>query len=332
MKKFIATITAIIALVFFPMGLDLAHAQSNGTEPGSGQGLEIGPPLIRLSGDPGEILKARISLRDVTKANLIITNEINDFEASGETGAPRLIIDPTEDNPYSMREWIKPLPQINLVPDEVKTVEITINIPQNASPGGYFSVIRFTGTPPDLEDQGVALSASVGALVLLQVKGEVNEGMSLETLGIASKDGENPTWLIESAPFKFIERVKNFGNLHEQPQGRIIVTDIFGNKIAEIPVNDSERSVLPGSIRRFEQHVTSEDVGNMFMFGMYNAKLELTYGASVIPLNGSLTFFVIPYRIIGIILGVLVVLGIALRLVMKRYKKQIVKQSSGRRR
>ncbi len=54
----------------------------------------------------------------------------------------------------------------------MKNLPITINVPANASPGGYYGVIRFTATPGKLDQSGVALSASLGALDFIRVNGD----------------------------------------------------------------------------------------------------------------------------------------------------------------
>ena len=337
MKRIITATIATLAFVFaVPAGLAFAQATSGQT---GGQGLEIGPPLLNVVGDPGQVVRSRVSVRDVTKNPLVVTNQINDFVANGEDGSPKILLDPGETSPYSIKNWITPLESVTLQPGKVKSFDIIVTIPKHAAPGGYYGVIRFTGTPPSLKDTGVSLSASVGALVLLKVNGDAKEQVSLTDFSTANFDpnignlnNDLPNSLFESAPFMFVEKFKNSGNLHEQPFGKITITDMFGNTVTEIKVNDPPRNVLPGSTRRFNQIVQSKDLAGKFLFGLYHAKLETIYGSAVTPLVGSLTFWILPWKIMLAVIVGLIVLFFAVRFAIRSYIRRTVGRSRGGRR
>lgn len=331
MKRFIAITITTLALLIAPV--TPAFAQNATNQPSaesSGQALEIGPPVLNLTGDPGELVKARLSLRDVAPVAMIVTNEINDFVAGGEDGIPKILLKEGEESPYSMKEWITPLPRMTLKPKEVRTITVSIKIPQDAAPGGYYSVIRFTGTPKGVDGNGVALSASLGALVLLKVNGEAREDIRVDEFYAAV--GDSPNWLFQSAPINFVTRVKNNGTIHGQPTGQITITDMFGNVVATVPVNADQRNVLPGSVRKFDQALTDKDTGGKFLFGKYTAKLELAYGTDVYLISSSVDVWVIPYGLVAIVLGVLVALGLGIRFGLLGYKKRVLRQTRGSRR
>jgi hypothetical protein len=292
-----------------------------------GQALEIGPPVLNLSGDPGQTIKATISLRDISSTSLIVKGQFNDFVAGGEDGTPKILLDDAEASPYSFKSWVSPLPNLTLKTKELKNLPITITIPTNASPGGYYGVVRFTATPPELEDTGVSLSASLGALILLKVNGEANESLAVEEFS-ASHDGRTGS-LFEAAPILFTERIKNTGNIHEQPTGLVTVKDMFGNLVATLGVNQPPSNILPGSIRKFESSLDSTNIGNKILFGLYTAELSINYGADKQVVTSKLSFWVIPYTLI--IVGIVVLVGgfIALRYFVKRYNRHIIKKSQG---
>jgi len=132
----------------------------------------------------------------------------------------------------------------------------------------------------------------------------------------------------------FYERLKNEGNVHEQPRGQISIKDMFGQKIANLNVNLENRNVLPGSTRKFEQPLDETVIGNRMLFGRYTADLEITYGSAENrqTMTSQLSFWVIPYKLIaGILLG-LVALFFILRIAIKRYNDRLLSQSRGRRR
>lgn len=316
-----------------------AGAQANQPTPApnsSGQALEIAPPVINLTANPGQTIKTQIQLRDVSSTKLLVTGQINDFVAAGEDGTPKILLDEkeAEENPYSLKGWIVPLQQLTLEPRQIRTLPVTINVPATASPGGYYGVVRFTAVPPGLDGTGVSLSASLGSLLLVRVNGKVNE--KLETVEFAAiQDGKAKTIFQSTSnksPIKFLERLRNTGNLHEQPAGQVTVTDMFGKTVATLNVNLPPRNILPASVRKFEQPLDSSVIGNKKLFGRYKATMKLSYGTGKQPLTEELTFWVIPYTLISIIVAVLIASFFILRFLIQRYNRRIINRATSRRR
>lgn len=298
-------------------------AQSSGNN--SGQALEIAPPVLSLTAKPGETIKTELSLRNISQGKLLVTGQVNDFVAAGEDGTPKILLENDDNNPYSMKTWVGPLPTLLTVPREIKKLPVTIRVPANASPGGYYSVIRFTATPPELEGTGVSLSASLGSLVLLTVSGEVKHDLALEELSVSGA-GKSGT-LFEYTPLDFNVRLKNNGTIHEQPAGRIEITDMFDKKVATLSINQPPRNILPGSIRKFNAPLDSSVIGNKKLFGRYTAKLTATYGDNKQTITSQTTFWVIPYRVIGIAIAAMIISFFALRIMIRRYNQHIIKQA-----
>jgi hypothetical protein len=317
---------ALVAGLFVPAA-NVAAVQSNQPAGDSGQALEIAPPVLNLTGNPGQVLKAQISLRDVSNGALRVTGELNDFTASGEDGTPKIIMDDSEPSPYSLKSWVAPLPQLLLKPRQIENLPVTIRIPADAAPGGYYGVVRFTATAPELDDTGVSLSASLGALILLRVSGDVKENLAIEEFSVATPSGTVKN-MFESTPLTFVQRVKNNGNIHEQPVGQVIITDMFGKKIAGVNVNLPPRNILPQTIRKFEQPLDKSVLGNKRLFGKYTATVTLTYGDKKQTVTSTKTFWVIPYTLIGVAIVALIAGFLALRFMIRRYNSHIIKQAT----
>lgn len=292
----------------------------------SGQALEIAPPVLTLSANPGDTVKAQISLRDVSPTKLLVEGQVNDFIAAGEDGTPKILMENDESSPYSLKPWIAPLSKLTLKPREIKELPVTIKVPKDAAPGGYYAVIRFTATPPELEGTGVALSASLGSLVLLRVNGPVREGMTIEEFSV-NYGGKTGT-MFQSTPLQFVQRIKNTGSVHEQPAGQVTIKDMFGKVVAAVNINLPPRNILPGSIRKFEQPLDSSVIGNKMLFGRYTADLKVNYGTEK-SITSTLTFWVIPYSLIGIGIAGLVATFFVLRFAIKRYNQSIITKAQG---
>lgn len=310
----LGVVAAIIAVgIVAPSG---AQAQSVGD---ASQGLEISPALVELNAEPGKTYTLKIKVTNVTVTKLTYTTAINDFTSQGEAGSPRILIDSTLPASASVTGWISALSGFTLDSRESRTLEATVNVPADAEPGGHYGVIRFSGRAPELEDSGVGLSASAGMLVLIRVAGDITESASIAEFFTAKKGDQ--TSLFEAAPIEFVTRIKNDGNIHVKPVGTIEVTDMFGNLTGTVSVNgDTKSNVLPDSIRRFETSLNPDG----WMFGAYTANLTLGYGTTGQALTKTISFWVIPYKLIAVILVSLITLVFIASRLIKVYNKRII--------
>ena len=322
---FISSIALVVAIAMPAQAVTTTAGQPTNAP---GQALEIAPPIINLTGEPGQTINTEITLRDVSTTSLRVTAELNDFTANGEDGTPKILLDEEEPTPYSLVSWIDPIAPLLLEPKQLKKVPVTIKIPSNAAPGGYYGVIRFSGTAPDIETSGVSLSASLGTLVILRVKGDAKEQLETQELFTAGQDDKKSS-LFEGVPIRFITKIKNTGNTIEQPTGQIIITDMFGKKAAVVNVNLAQSRILPDSTRKFSENLEKSATGNMFLFGLYNAKMTLNYGDDQTVI-GSTSFWVIPYKIILLVIGLIVATILAGRIFLKRYADRAVGKSRGK--
>ena len=206
----------ILTLALVVVGTGFFAVKTSNAQQGAGQALEISPPVLTLTADPGETLRTRVLIRNVASTDLIVTGESNDFVAEGEGGVPKILLEEEDEtSPYSMKDWIVIPGSVRLVPREIKAMNLTIRVPRDASPGGHYGVIRFTGTPPNLDGQGVSLSASLGSLILLSVSGDITEQLSVKEFSV-NKGGKTGNFF-ESTPLNLVQRITNNGNIHSSP-------------------------------------------------------------------------------------------------------------------
>ncbi len=298
----------LIALLWMPV---LAHAQSQN----AGQGLEISPPTFELTANPGDDKTVNLNVRNVTSQELVVHTQINDFLAAGEDGQPKILLNDQEQSPYSMKDWIADLPNVTIAAGERKTIPIVFHVPKDASPGGHYAVVRFTGTPPDVGDTGVSLSASVGTLVLANVSGNVTEQASIAELSTSQNNKKRD--MFEYGPVDITLRLQNSGNIHIKPKGTIRVTNTFGKEVASFPFNSNGSNVLPQSIRKFQ-----ETLHNKLLFGRYKVQADIVYGNDNKIISASHTIWVIPYKLILLVLAAIVLIIFLIR----RYNKLVVKR------
>ena len=316
---------AVAVLVSAPLAW---AAQPSPVAGSPGQGLEISPPVIELSANPGQTITTNIRVRNVTKGQLIAKGKADDFGAGNdESGQPKLLLDETGATRYSLKYWVAGVPDLTLASQELKTATVKISVPANAEPGGHFGVVRFTAVPPDLQGTGVALSASVGTLILLRVSGNVSDKLSVAEFASTAASGPDAgtrQGFFEHGPVGFLVRLKNEGTVHEKPQGTIEVRNTFGRKVASLAVNERGGNVLPGSIRRFEQKLDRKQ-----LFGHYTAALLLTYGGKQ-HLSAKASFWVIPWKLLLLLLIALVAIAFLLRIGIRRYNEYVIAQARKR--
>ncbi|HKX73570.1 MAG TPA: hypothetical protein VJM32_06125 [Candidatus Saccharimonadales bacterium] len=322
------------AAVVFATALPVAGVKAE-----AGQAFSISPPLIELKADPGQTVNATIKFTNVSGGELLIKTQFNDFGAKDESGDPNIIFDDTQSVTYSLRNWIASPQPFKIASKETKTLTFPITVPNDAEPGGHYAVIRFTGTAPDLEQSGVSLTGSIGSLVLLQVAGDIKEDAEMIEFAPATvhtKQNGDPeytnTSFFETGPLGFVQRIKNSGNVHVKPTGTVEIFNAFGSKVSTVRVNgdptnpkDPPKSVLPQSTRRFGETVS--DAG--FLFGYYTAKVNVSYGQGQKQLTQTINFWVIPYKLIILVVVIGTALFFLLRVGIRRYNQHIIGRAGG---
>lgn len=140
-------------------------------------------------------------------------------------------------------KWISlETPFIKLAPGERTEVKYKIDVPSDASAGGNYAVIFVSNLPPVNALPNVAVGARLGVLLFTTVEGNVVKTAQLSQ-GSAKKDQKN--WVI-SLP------IRNTGNTHIQPVGDVTITNLFGHKLATLPLNEDKKRLLPGEERIFD--------------------------------------------------------------------------------
>ena len=310
-------IAGISSVVFLG---SVAHAES-------GQAFTISPPLVELEADPGQTVQATIKLTNVSAGDLSITVQANDFGSKNETGEPNIIFDDKEPTPYTLKGWVDIPDNFMLASKETKTLTVPIAVPSTAEPGGHYGVIRFTGASAAGGENDVALSASIGSLVLLRVSGDVKQNANVEEFYSAAPDFSKQSFF-EYGPVTLVSRIRNDGNIHVKPTGTVTVKDMYGKVVQTQRMNgdpennaDAPRSILPQSVRRFDTELKDTQ-----LFGKYTATMELTYGDGK-TLSSETTFWVVPVKMIALITAGIVVLAIAVTVGIKKYNAHIIKKA-----
>jgi hypothetical protein len=318
-------IFSLIATSLLLTGVFAVHAGAQAANANAAQGIQISPTLVKLNAAKGKTYNINMTVTNVTGTDLLYKTSVSDFGASGETGSPHIFIDKSLSETSSVRSWVDTIPQFTLNAHQSRTVTAQINVPANAEPGGHYGVLQFSGTAPTLDRTGVGLSASAGVLLLIKVgnPNEIVEKADLASFYTSATQSGKETSFFENGPAYFVVRIENVGNVHVEPVGNIEVTDMFGGVVANLPINKNKANVLPKTIRRFIGAKVNKD----WMFGPYKANLTLGYGQNGQAITSTISFWVIPWKIILVALLVLVTVIYIFRRIIKVYNKRIIEKA-----
>lgn len=307
-------IAVFIGILGISCGLafSLATAQNDG---GGGNGLQLIKTRTEISGAKGEQKTFSFSIKNITKSDLKLKAVLNDFESDGVSGTPRIIVDTRERNPYSLARMLQGLEDIELKADETKEVKFTADIPGDAAPGAYYGAIRYQVVPRENandEERQIALNASVAHLVFLEIPGEINEQIQVESLKVLK--GEKSGSFFLSSPNKVSVAVKNLGNGFSRPFGTVNV-NYFSKEAYSYDVNkrDPRGIVLPNSSRTF-----TDDVKNISKPGKYNVIASVAYGSGGEVVSYKTSFWYVPVWVFVILALLLIVIGVGISLLYRK--------------
>ena len=322
--KKIFSLVAIASAALFLTTIP-SFAQQEGTDSQVGAiGIQVSSPVYNFGIDPGGSAQDIVKLRNVGEQTQTFYPEVLDFKALNETGTPQFILSQESENyTYSLASWVKMSKEgITLKPNESAALNFTINVPKDAEAGGRYAGILFGTSPPQASGNQIAISNKVGSLILVRINGDAKEEANL-------KEFTTPKNFYEYPPVDFVVRVENTGNVHVIPKGTIEVKNWFGATVATADVNSKNGSVLPGSIRKYDKatdSLTWQPKG--LSIGKYTANLRLAYGgATGKQIVGSLSFWVIPWKLLLILLLALIIFILVLIFLVKRYNRWVVSRA-----
>lgn len=284
--------------------------------------LSVSPVEIDYTVQPGEPIHGSIQLSNDTKFEQTYYVSVRNFIPNGEDGRQTFL--PASDDSGLVR-WIE-FPRTHVTIPVGASAEFLwdLNTPNDATPGGHYAAVFFSTTPPEnVQDVQVSIGAKIGVLFLVNVSGVVKESAHIESFDAIPEQGHlvrHSPRIVDRLPTAFETRFQNDGNVHVTPHGTITISNMFGKTVGVVQLNTSNGKALPGSIRRF---VSPWDVVSTFAFGKYDATLIGSYGSQGQPFSSTTSFWVFPWRLIGIgVFGLLILI-----LFLKSYNRFVIRSA-----
>jgi hypothetical protein len=275
------------------------QAQQSG---GSGNGFRISPVRYEVFMNRGDQQVYKLIVENPTNVPIEAQVLVNDFSSGDkENGEPKIYYDAATSAEGNSFKSIASAPEsVTISANSKVTLDVTLKTTSGTSPGGYYGVVRVV--PKNQDQQNVSLAASVGTIFLVRVEGQLTEKLDLVQF-TAAKNGSNGRFFINSGKMTVVTRLKNNGNIHVKPYGRVDVTDRSGKSVETYEFNSTEpaANILPNSTRKFE-----DTLKNQKWFGKYTVTANLGYGTGGSLITAKTTFWVIPAWMV-IVAGVLFV-------------------------
>jgi hypothetical protein len=321
-----------------------AAALAQSTAPTEGISLQISPLPIELNAKPGTTASADLRVRNAGSQDEKLQVRLLKVSADNNGGVHLT-------NPSSSDEFVNWVHFSKTVfdapPGEWQDVIMTVNVPKTAAFGYYFAVEYLRATAEQAQPGKAVARGAVATFILLNADAPGAKRQAQIVSFTADKKS------YEFLPANFTVKVRSTGNVHVAPHGNIFL--LHGKKqVGSIQVNSAEGNILPNSSRFFEaswsdgfpvptakyngETPTLDKNGkqiygykwdfskaNHLRFGHYTAHLVLVYdnGQRDVPMEAYVSFWVIPWRVLGILLLILVFVAVGLWSTFKKWSRLI---------
>jgi len=319
--KILTNITrhTFVGLLIFVCTYGTVLAQTRVTDSLS---LSVTPTLFQMSASPTQVWNSSVKVINNNPRELTVFAKVVNFAPQGETGAGKFlpVFEDTTDG-SSLAEWISiDTDAITIAPEASYSIPFTVTVPENAAPGGHFAAILISTQPPvsGVETIKVATSQVVTSLFFVRIAGDVIEDGSVREFRVAHT-------FVGSPKADFEVRFENKGNVQLQPQGEIVITNMWGKERGTIPINQQTHfgNVLPKSVRKFEFSWKGEQ--SFSDIGRYKVALTLAYGEDARKFVTTTDYFyVIPVKAGGITLSLILLFVLIVRWSIKAYVRKML--------
>lgn len=253
----------------------------------------VGPGKTELQIEPGTSKTVEIIVSNRTGEEREFELFVEDATGSTDPKAPIVLLG-DDQGPYTLRDYIKlPTTKFMLGHNERARIPVTVAVPVNAEPGGRYGSVLVTtvSKKADIsEANGAAPSSAiisrVGTLFFLTIPGDtVIEG---ELHSFATVPDQQ---FFADGPINFQILYENKGALHLNPYGEIRITNLFNEEVGFVELDPW--FALPKSLRSREVTWNRE-----LLIGRYTATAFINRGYDDVIDEQSVTFWVLPWKLI----------------------------------
>ena len=136
----------------------------------------VTPIRYELELDPGESITLPASIRNNGTGTVTLPTATSDFTTNGITGTPTFVRKSELVHPdQQLSTWIT-INDSSVTVNQWKevTTSFTIDVPENATPGGHYGAIFFKNPGSESTGGNIGINVDYGILVLVTVSGEID--------------------------------------------------------------------------------------------------------------------------------------------------------------
>jgi archaellum component FlaF (FlaF/FlaG flagellin family) len=326
----------------------LVHAVSPPVEPTvpSDFNLQVTPSPLVTTVKPGVRTQVELKVRNGSSGTENLKIEAHSFTLEGDSTKVNLL----DTTPPDIGSWISfSQPKFTILPGQWTTQQITFNVPKAAGFSYSFALVINRQSDPKPTTGGRLIKGSVAVFTLVNVD---RPGATSE-LKVSNFSASKRVY--DYLPTTFSVQFRNHGNTIVQPYGNIFVgrAGNVRSSLAALPVNEKKGYILPGTARTITaawedgfpsyKTVTNPDGStsqklvwnwaklSQLRIGRYTAKLVAVYSQAGrdIPIEGTVSFWVIPWKILlGLLLVILLVLFalfVLVRSIVRFIRRRVLK-------
>lgn len=275
----------------------------------------VGPGKVELEINPGESKTVPMTVTNRTGELREYKLEIEDMTASRDPSQTVVLLG-EERGPYSIQDLISiPGYTLRLAHNSRATIPVTISVPEDAEAGGRYGsvLIKTVAIKSEITDDGglspqSPIEARIGTLFFLTIPGETNKSGELKDFNTIP----DQNWFQEG-PIKFGVMFENTGSIHLTPRGSLSITNIFDQEVGYVQLDPW--FAMPGSLRFREVIWNSE-----YLLGRYTATVEIDRSYDGIIDTMSVTFWVLPWKLMVSVFAGIFLLVWLLRTFFKKFE------------
>lgn len=274
----------------------------------------IGPGRFALEIAPGESKTVMLNVSNRLGSERIFHFVTEDMTA-GTNNSETIQLLGDQVGPYTIKDYISvPYNRIVIKDNERAIIPVTVSIPPDAEPGGFYGSI-LTEVMPVKQDSGdsnvapsTALVSRIGTLFYVTTPGEkVHEGNLLDFTTLPNKS------FYLQGPIDMGVVFENKGSVHLTPSGSVSVVNILGETVGQVELDSW--FVMPKSIRTRELSWDRE-----FLMGRYTVTADIERGYDDLIDTQTLVFWVFPWKLLSMVFAGVFIFFLILRFLLRNFE------------
>ncbi len=275
----------------------------------------VGPGRFELQIAPGETKTVMLNVSNRLGQRRLFQFTTEDMTSNTENNDATIQLLGDKVGPYTIKDYISvPYRRFYLENNQRAIIPVTISIPEDAEPGGFYGSILTEVMPDETAEKksdvapAAALVSRIGTLFYVTTPGDINyEGSLIDFTTLPKKS------FFSQGPITMGLVYENTGSVHLTPFGEVTITNMLGEVVGQVELKPW--FVMPQSVRTKEISWDRE-----FLMGRYTVTAVIERGYDNKVDTRSLVFWVIPWKILIVVFSFIFVFFLLIRFLFKNFE------------